>query len=1205
MPKIIIENETFDLPQNNVNVFNNIPKNEYGDALKAVRSYMRSIEHMPGETIEDVFNILVERERQANIDGLIQQGDKEIDDKYATALGNLEDKIKAETVAYYEEKARTRQAKNLKALSDDFANEWKMTPEEARQNALEALLGEDYAENYNDALQNEFLSKVAQGAKDFDEKEINGDPNFLKNVAKYRKQVKAVLDYDFSQEKLESKESIDRYVNNSVRVDADNYYKNHLENENEYVRITDEIKAAKEAVRHNAEKNVGRGRGVETPLKNARETYLQQKQAEQRSFEEVLTKRSELLARYQNTPTSSRIARWTPFVSRELSEAGRLQNEIDKIDNALKNAGYSKEDVDKATKALQERDKKIGEKDNLARSENVVNSVNNQYYDRAMRILSRNDSGLAVTFDVEDKLSEIDGRFDALHEKVSESERHKAVLDMLGNEIEAKMQAAAAAEEAVKEKLEKLIQEKSEYVDKHSGDSVGKLDTSIYDKQINRLKEQPESLKEEGNQLKKLKDDYKEIYGENKLSREGEFISVFKQRENITSLIHLYDLAKKANPSRTEEMQGYEQALKDRGINLDYAYQIATKEVNELSSQTNKELDEKIEKLKQIDDTFLTKGKEELGVSVIKGKEVSNIDRVISVYMQSGLSWKEFVGNVIYSDKDLSAFQEDAEEVSALSQEIVDLKNEIKEIKLDITSGNTDDKYDKRLEELNDAWKNITDSIDPYKINKDENNPKLTDLFGDVQYDLFEKLSAEGEEKVVASTLLESEAFKNAPQEQKDIVLKTVQLFEEQQREIENKTVGLSKQLAKKEAELDRRTAKVDAVKEKMTDVQTAFLSEKKFSAGEVKNLYRPLKEFLKKNYNVEVQDNKMVMNNDLVNGTFKGMVEKSRLLNDLTIEFTNYRVEAYNKLSSFSQNVASLNASFTVGGKINQEIAEAEKSYEKLGLTKDEFDVYKSKKLSETEKILRIDVLNGKAREVLNGYASDEKSFSEKKLRVATVLNRKNELQEKLDGRNYFAKLFSSMLPDSWTEIGKMRSEISSINASVKAIVSEQDIKDMYLDPLDEPRDVAKAQTLKPVFDYVKNIMNNIQAKGAIYESIDKNMKLMESGVFAKGNKNVLDSFNENLTMFLSDGEYDKALDKKAMRSLNGQVMNALDAIKLYKDRGVVEIEVSAEDLPVFENNEMLYEGLKDATIKKNENVVEKIEQKEKQTVVDIDKKA
>lgn len=352
MPKITIDNETFDLPQKKENVLDNIPNSEYGQALEMVRGYMKSINHNPGESIEDVFDILIEQEHEGNIRELIEKGDKLIEEEYAEAIKNIETQIMEETVKYYEEKAKERQARNLKLLKDGFKNNWKKSAEEVRNATLEELFGKDRLKATNKDEQEAFLTKVAKGDKNFDENEINGDSEFLEKAGKLKKEAKAVLDYYSTKDELLSNKMIDHYVEHNVKTDPDNYYKNHLENSYEYTKYLDEIKTAKEDLRSDVKERGDEFIDEDTPLTNAKKVYLQQKQEKRQQFKDVIAKREELVSNYKSTNIFSRIARWV--LPNSWSTAGKIQNEIDKLDKAVKDAGYEKEDVATVQKELRE-----------------------------------------------------------------------------------------------------------------------------------------------------------------------------------------------------------------------------------------------------------------------------------------------------------------------------------------------------------------------------------------------------------------------------------------------------------------------------------------------------------------------------------------------------------------------------------------------------------------------------------------------------------------------------------------------------------------------------------------------------------------------------------------------------------------------------------------------------------------------------------
>lgn len=779
----------------------------------------------------------------------------------------------------------------------------------------------------------------------------------------------------------------------------------------------------------------------------------------------------------------------------------------------------------------------------------------NKYYERAKKILSRNDFGNWVSFATEDKFVKLEDRLDDRNVAMTDEERIFAVEDMLNLESSKKLSEVTEKVEIAEAELAKVKEEKKKFIAEHGEGEEQKEYIAVFDEQIKNLTAVSENANSAYSKVKNeenvdrnaLIKAYKDAHDKNHMASEGEYISVYQQRRNVTNLMHLYVLAKKEN--RYDEMHGYEQALNERGISLDYAYLLASDKSHVETDQTKEDFENRINKISQIDDTFITKGKAKLGVTTVEGVNTPNIDRVISVYLQSGLNWKDFIGHVVYDDKDKSVFIEDKETADKLKQEIEDLKEQIKDVRTEEELGKSSYKYDDELDKLTEAWERAAENAQTEV--KNDGEVKITDMFSDMKYDLFEKLSYNSDSYIEVGKLLACEEFKGATEEQQNVILSTVKLFQDQQREIEEKSAEFRKQLEEKQAKLTELTTKESKVDDQIADIKTAFESEKKFLAnGEVgvANLFDEVKGFFKENYPVEVKNQEITIDSKFLKCTSVGSQARTDVLSKAADRFN-----------------------------------------ERIRMQK-EHSKEPDEKLRDSSEIL------------LDVYKNKDKSFDEKKMCLKLVLDRKNELQSQIDGKNIFAKMFSAILPNSWTEIGRLKNEIKSLDTTVKSVVSEQDMKDMYVDPIDEPRDRAKADTLQPVFDYVKIALDYAKAKGNVYENIKKDIELMEGGVFAKDNKKVLDSLCDDLTALCVDGEFDKKFNADEKTLFNAQVFNAFDAIKKFNENGVLEIKDVLSEMQGPQTTEDVVSDLESKTANKNQEISEANNEKDK--VVEIGSK-
>lgn len=359
MAKLTIKGKNFELDESPYKP-QNLSNEEYIKSFNEIQEFINSPEYS-GQSVEKIFDILISKEDiESQIDeiasGMSEPYFEELEGKYNKDLQDL----RSELYRNYQDKY----SKEFKTENKKIKDKWGKNVKELHDEIIGDFTAKHILDNFSEPTKNTSFDEVFKNVNNvlnhLKKEERDRDPDFYKMVNDWRNQANEVINYQkkFGSEKVTEAE----YVITKLKTFKADYV-----NDPKYKAVEKELDNAKLKI-FNERKEEIRKEYV-SPLQNSKNLFLERKE----QCINVLKAREDLAKDYYKTSLASRIARWV--FPNSWSKAGKIQDELDKIDKAIKDAGYDKKDVENIKKEIKS-EKSLAKNDNLENKVEVSSGIN-------------------------------------------------------------------------------------------------------------------------------------------------------------------------------------------------------------------------------------------------------------------------------------------------------------------------------------------------------------------------------------------------------------------------------------------------------------------------------------------------------------------------------------------------------------------------------------------------------------------------------------------------------------------------------------------------------------------------------------------------------------------------------------------------------------------------------------------------------------
>lgn len=370
---------------------NNLPEDKnLASNYEEIRDFMEN--NPQYKTIEEVVDKFSADEIAANKQNYINEIDSAVEAKYAEQIKQLQAKAKQEVKDHYINKARNLFQTNLENLDGAFKGTWGMPVDDLVDKVCTAVKGEDEVNSvaFDDAKALQTIQEIANTLNDPEAKVENHV--YYDTLQQYSKEVNAIVNYINAKNNLSSElENVSNYINQTVAEDPENIYKKTIDSDPLTVQMNKEKEGGYKKMETDEEIS---SRIFLDKWNNLKKVHDYNNEYKKTAFKQVMQERNDLEARYNKTTLLSRIVSKIPFI-KNLSEAGKIQNEIDKIDKAVKEAGFNEKDVQDVQKEIADDAGKVEINERDETSKNIAIEDDSQLHNKLGRDLSQSQGQIS------------------------------------------------------------------------------------------------------------------------------------------------------------------------------------------------------------------------------------------------------------------------------------------------------------------------------------------------------------------------------------------------------------------------------------------------------------------------------------------------------------------------------------------------------------------------------------------------------------------------------------------------------------------------------------------------------------------------------------------------------------------------------------------------------------------------------------------